>query len=108
MLLSGCPQWALAGGGGPGEGVWPSELPAAKAPARLVREDDGAAWSHLDEEGGVSRGLFPPGEQSPQGARLCPGRPPLFVWVDTGSVGAQVTWQEAQLAWRAGPELGLP
>lgn len=40
-------------GGGPGQGRLAERAPSGQSPrVCLVREDDGAAWSHLDEEEG--------------------------------------------------------
>lgn len=61
-----------------GKGVWPSELLAAKAPGLSGPGRRRGGLESPGRGGGVSRGLFPWEEQSPQGARLCPGRLPCL------------------------------
>ena len=85
-----------------GKGVWPSELLAAKAPGSVwsgkTTGRPGVTWTR--RRGFL--GSVPPGRAEPSGCTAVPRQAALFVWVTLVSVGAQVTWQETQLAWRAG------
>lgn len=47
-------------------------------------------------------GSSPLGRAEPSRSTAVPRQAALFVWVTLVSVGAQVTWQETQLAWRTG------
>ena len=68
----------------------------------LVQGDGRGGRESSGRGGGCSQGLVPRDEQHPHGPRPCPGGAALFILVMLVSVGAQLTWQETQPAWRAG------
>ena len=89
-------------GGGPGRGRLAKRAPSGQSPGSVwsgkTMGRPGVTWTRRRG----FPGSVPPGRAEPSGCMAVPRQAALFVWVTLVSVGAQVTWQEAQLAWRAG------